>query len=75
MVTDLQSLTFPWVSHGTADLSHQNPWDTHRNVLSRYTVDLSCLDTLCLSISNGTILSQVIKEMPLSSYIIRVSPY
>ena len=26
---------FPWVSHGT-DLSHQNPWDTHGNVLSQY---------------------------------------
>ena len=28
-------LLFPRVSHRT-DLSHQNPWDTHGNILSRY---------------------------------------
>ena len=51
---------FPWVSHGT-HLSHQNPWDTHGNVLSQ-SVDLSCLDILFHPISHGTILSQFIKE-------------
>ena len=42
------------MSHGT-DLSHQNPWDTHGNALSHYSL-------LFHRTSHGTILSQVIKE-------------
>ena len=53
------------MSHGT-DLSHQNPWNTHGNVLSHYSLgDLSCLvcrDILLYPTSLGTILSQVTKE-------------